>query len=88
MFGKDASLCDEISEDDEDWGPGKRMQRKKDSGACNTLMTSNNKNNDTKREGSSSSDIQVKTPCFRIPQDAVEVLLLLVVIFSLLFLPF
>lgn len=80
MYGKDAPPCEQMSED-EDWGPGKRKRREKESDAVNTLMTlhesenkhSNNEKNDTTREGS--SGIQIRRSCFRIPLDAVEVLL-------------
>lgn len=80
MYGKDAPPCEQMSED-EDWGPGKRKRREKESDAVNTLMTlhesenkhSNNEKNDTTREGS--SGIQIRRSCFRIPVDAVEVLL-------------
>ncbi|KAE9604717.1 putative transcription factor homeobox-WOX family [Lupinus albus] len=74
MFGKDAPLFEQVSED-EDWGPGKRKRREKESDAANTLMTLHeieNKysNNDSIREGS--SYLHKKRPCFRIPHDAVE----------------
>ncbi|XP_027336657.1 pathogenesis-related homeodomain protein [Abrus precatorius] len=77
MFGKDALPSEQVSED-EDWGPGKRKQREKESDAVNTLITlhesenkyPNNENNDKIIDGS--SGIQVRRPCFRIPLDAVE----------------
>ncbi|RDY09869.1 Pathogenesis-related homeodomain protein, partial [Mucuna pruriens] len=77
MFGKDAPPCEQVSED-EDWGPGKRKRREKESDAVNTLMTlhesenkyPNNENNVRIRD--SSSGIQIKRSCFRIPLDAVE----------------
>ncbi|KAL6523665.1 hypothetical protein OROGR_017268 [Orobanche gracilis] len=74
MFGKDAPLFEQVSED-EDWGPGKRKRREKESDAANTLMTlheseSKYPNNDSIREGS--SYLQKKRPWFRIPHDAVE----------------
>lgn len=84
MFGKDAPPCEQVSED-EDWGPGKRRRREKESDAVNTLMTlhesenkypnnpNNNESSDRIREGS--SGILIKRPIFRIPHDAVEVLL-------------
>ncbi|XP_028204412.1 pathogenesis-related homeodomain protein-like isoform X2 [Glycine soja] len=77
MYGKDAPPCEQMSED-EDWGPGKRKRREKESDAVNTLMTlhesenkhSDNEKNDRTREGS--SGIQIRRSCFRIPLDAVE----------------
>ncbi|KAK7303935.1 hypothetical protein RJT34_14859 [Clitoria ternatea] len=77
MFGKDAPPCEQVSED-EDWGPGKRKRREKESDAVNTLMSlhesknkySNNENNDRIRGGS--SGILIRRSCFRIPLDAVE----------------
>ncbi|KAK7354688.1 hypothetical protein VNO80_20155 [Phaseolus coccineus] len=77
MFGKDAPPCEQVSED-EDWGPGKRKRREKESDAVNTLMTlhesenkyPNNESNDRTREGS--SGLQMRRSCFRIPLDAVE----------------
>ncbi|MED6174765.1 hypothetical protein PIB30_072126 [Stylosanthes scabra] len=75
MF-KDASPCEQVSED-EDWGPGKRKRREKESDAANTLMTLHesdnkyptNERDDTIREG---EHIHIKRSCFRIPHDAVE----------------
>ncbi|XP_015965165.1 pathogenesis-related homeodomain protein isoform X1 [Arachis duranensis] len=75
MF-KDAPPCEQVSED-EDWGPGKRKRREKESDAANTLMTlhesdnkfPNNENNDTVREG---THTHIKRSCFRIPHHAVE----------------
>lgn len=86
MFGKDAAACEQVS-DDEDWGPSKRRRREKESDAVNTLMTLHeshnrspgNEHNNLKREDS--SGIQIRRPCFRIPHDAVEVLLVTLVIF-------
>ncbi|CAJ1975850.1 unnamed protein product [Sphenostylis stenocarpa] len=77
MFGKDAPSCEQVSED-EDWGPGKRKRREKESDAVNTLMTlhesenkyPNNESNERKREGS--SGLPIRRSCFRIPLDAVE----------------
>ncbi|XP_047149363.1 pathogenesis-related homeodomain protein-like [Vigna umbellata] len=77
MFGKDAPPCEQLSED-EDWGPGKRKRREKESDAVNTLMTlhesenkhPNNESSDRIREGS--SGLQIRRSCFRIPLDAVE----------------
>ncbi|KAL6523687.1 hypothetical protein OROGR_017290 [Orobanche gracilis] len=61
MFGKDAPLFEQVSED-EDWGPGKRKRREKESDAANTLMTLHE----------SESNYKKKRPWFRIPHDAVE----------------
>lgn len=77
MFGKDAHF-EQMSED-EDWGPGKKPRTEKESDAVNTLMTlheienkhQNNENN-VRIRGNSSG---IKRPCFRIPHDAVEVLI-------------
>ncbi|CAI0629364.1 unnamed protein product [Linum tenue] len=38
MFGKDAPVADQLSED-EDWGPSKRKKKEKESDAASTLMT-------------------------------------------------
>ncbi|CAL1379690.1 unnamed protein product [Linum trigynum] len=38
MFGKDAPVADQLSED-EDWGPSKRKRKEKESDAASTLMT-------------------------------------------------
>ncbi|KAK7281173.1 hypothetical protein RIF29_08920 [Crotalaria pallida] len=70
MFGKDAPLYEQVSSD-EDWGPGKRKRREKESDAANTLMTlheSENKypNNDSIEEQ------RKKRRCFRIPPNVVE----------------
>ncbi|XP_054822647.1 pathogenesis-related homeodomain protein [Prosopis cineraria] len=76
MFGKDAPALEQVSED-EDWGPGRRKRREKESDVANTLMTlhesdnrcSNNVQNVMKEF---SSDMQCKRPCFRLPRHAVE----------------
>ena len=90
MFGKDAPPCDQVSED-EDWGPGKRKRREKESEAINTLMTlhesenkyPNNDNNNLIEKDS--SGMQIRRPCFRIPREAVEVILLAFLIVILYF---
>ncbi|KAK7265216.1 hypothetical protein RJT34_32832 [Clitoria ternatea] len=76
MFGKDAPACEQLSED-EDWGPGKRKRREKESDAVDSLMTlheSENKplNNEHNMARKTSSSINIKRSCFRIPRDAVE----------------
>ncbi|TKY45396.1 Pathogenesis-related homeodomain protein [Spatholobus suberectus] len=77
MFGKDAPAYEQLSED-EDWGPGKRKRREKESDAVDSLMTlhesenkhpNNEHNNMTRKD---SSGINIKRHCFRIPRDAVE----------------
>ncbi|KAG4942517.1 hypothetical protein JHK85_047163 [Glycine max] len=77
MFGKDAPAYEQLSED-EDWGPGKRKRREKESDAVDSLMTlhesenmhPNNEHLNMTRKNSSS--IKIKRHCFRIPHDAVE----------------
>ncbi|KAK4257734.1 hypothetical protein QN277_007287 [Acacia crassicarpa] len=76
MFGKDAPALEQVSED-EDWGPGRKKRREKESDAANTLMTlheSENKssNNEQNVMTEFSSDLQSKRPCFRLPRHAVE----------------
>ncbi|GAU49121.1 hypothetical protein TSUD_376620 [Trifolium subterraneum] len=75
MFGKDALSYEQVSED-EDWGPGKRRRREKESDAVNTLMTlheSENKHpNNEKKDRIRGDSSGIKRPCFRIPHDAVE----------------
>ena len=80
MFGKEAPPYEQISED-EDWGPTKRKRREKESDAASTLMTLHES-----EKRSSDGDIgEVKTKLppdtqnkrsfFRIPRNAVEVVL-------------
>ncbi|KAH7849872.1 hypothetical protein Vadar_024224 [Vaccinium darrowii] len=77
MFGKDAPVSEQISED-EDWGPGKRKRREKESDAASTLMTlfkSEKKfTNMTNVERKETLPLGGKTkrPFFRIPPDALE----------------
>ncbi|KAF7806675.1 Pathogenesis-related homeodomain protein [Senna tora] len=76
MFGKDAPSFEQVSED-EDWGPGKRKRREKESEAVNTLMTlheSDNKypNDEQNNAREVSPGIQIRRPCFRLPRYAVE----------------
>lgn len=81
MFGKDPHEKELVSED-EDWGPGKRKRREKDSCTANKLMSSSPcKKNDpgeivrVKGEHHQVSHIKHKRrPFCRIPPDAVEVL--------------
>ncbi|XP_010541113.1 PREDICTED: pathogenesis-related homeodomain protein isoform X2 [Tarenaya hassleriana] len=76
MFGKDALLHEQFSED-EDWGPKHKRRRKKESDAASTLVTlfeSNEKdpNVETTMERERlSADIKEK-PASRLPRDAVE----------------
>ncbi|KAJ4709244.1 pathogenesis-related homeodomain protein-like [Melia azedarach] len=77
MFGKDAAVYEQVSED-EDWGPAKRRRREKESDAVNTLMTlygseekcSNVKTSEEKKKFP--SDTRIRRPFFRIPANAVE----------------
>ncbi|CAJ2637876.1 unnamed protein product [Trifolium pratense] len=75
MFGKDALPYEQVSED-EDWGPGKRRRREKESDAVNTLMTlheSENKHpNKEKKDRIRGDSSGIKRPCFRLPHDAVQ----------------
>lgn len=78
MFGKDAPPYEQVSED-EDWGPGKRKHREKESDAASTLMTLyesetkflNIETTEMKRQ--LPSDLKSRRPFFRIPPTAVEV---------------
>ncbi|XP_058189291.1 pathogenesis-related homeodomain protein isoform X2 [Rhododendron vialii] len=77
MFGKDAPVSEQIS-DDEDWGPGKRKRREKESDAASTLMTLfksekkfPNMNTVECKETLPHSG-KTKRPFFRIPPDALE----------------
>lgn len=79
MFGKDAPAFEQLSED-EDWGPGKRKRREKESDAVDSLMSLHESENKHPNHGDNttrkdSSSITIKRRCFRIPPDAVEVLL-------------
>lgn len=77
MFGKDAPPYEQVSED-EDWGPGKRKHREKESDAASTLMTLyesetkflNIETTEVKRQ--LPSDLKSRRPFFRIPPTAVE----------------
>ncbi|XP_028774099.1 pathogenesis-related homeodomain protein-like [Neltuma alba] len=76
MFGKDAPALEQVSED-EDWGPGRRKRREKESDAANTLMTLHESENKCSQNEQNvikefSSDFQSKRPCFRLPRHAVE----------------
>ncbi|EEF34575.1 pathogenesis-related homeodomain protein [Ricinus communis] len=71
MFGKDAQEHEQVSED-EDWGPGKRKRREKESDAASTLMTLYESEKTSKKVKKHSRDPQVKRPLFRIPPSAVE----------------
>ncbi|GLU10561.1 hypothetical protein SLE2022_273540 [Rubroshorea leprosula] len=77
MFGKDAPPYEQVSED-EDWGPGRRKRREKESDAVNTLMTlyesetkcSNVEIEEVREE--LPSDPKSRRPIFRLPPAAVE----------------
>lgn len=77
MFGKDATLHEQVSED-EDWGPGRRKRKEKESDAINTLMTlyeGETKSPDVNREEVDtefSTDPKSRRQLFRIPPAAVE----------------
>ncbi|XP_017983444.1 PREDICTED: pathogenesis-related homeodomain protein isoform X1 [Theobroma cacao] len=77
MFGKDAPSYEQVSED-EDWGPGKRKRREKESDAASTLMTLYEsetkypKVETTEMRGQLPSDPKSRRPIFRIPPTAVE----------------
>lgn len=80
MFGKDAAIAEQVSED-EDWGPTKRRRREKESDAANTLMTLHDSetacSRTEPREGEKEfppEGTQSKRAIFRIPLDAVEVM--------------
>lgn len=74
MFGKDGPVLEQVS-DDEDWGPGKRKRREKESDAASTLMTLyESERNPTEVKNKPTTDMQVRRSCFRIPRNAVEVL--------------
>ncbi|KAK2971633.1 hypothetical protein RJ640_003453 [Escallonia rubra] len=87
MFGKDAPANEQISED-EDWGPTKRKRRRKESDAASTLMTlcATEKrhlgDNITKVKDKLPSRT-AKRPLFRIPHDALGVILTLISRFCL-----
>ena len=82
MFGKDAVLQEQGSED-EDWGPSDRRKRRKESDGGSTLGTvceNNKKDQDVKEtpEQSERDSVSVegkvgKRRMFRIPRAAVEV---------------
>ncbi|CAN1811290.1 Pathogenesis-related homeodomain protein [Linum perenne] len=78
MFGKDAPVADQLSED-EDWGPSKRTRRGKESDAASTLMTFHQKEKNVEKaeigEGKKElpQDSQVRRALSRIPPNAVEV---------------
>lgn len=82
MFGKDAVLQEQGSED-EDWGPTDRRKRKKESDAASTLVTmceKSKKDQDiveiperSERDSVSMEDKGGRRPMFRLPRGAVEV---------------
>ncbi|CAG7886730.1 unnamed protein product [Brassica rapa] len=84
MFGKDAVLQEQVSED-EDWGPSDRRKRKKESDGASTLVAvceNSKKDQDvketpeqTQQSGRDSVSVEGKVgkrPMFRIPRAAVE----------------
>lgn len=82
MFGKDAVLQEQGSED-EDWGPNDRRKRKRESDAGSTLVTmceSSKKDQDvvetleqSERDSVSVENKGGRRPMFRLPKYAVEV---------------
>lgn len=81
MFGKNATEYDQVSED-EDWGPTTRKRKARETNAASTLMTLGE--TDKKISVETPPDLKeeqlnekMKRPIFRLPQDAVEVTLLL-----------
>lgn len=82
MFGKDAVLQEQGSED-EDWGPNDRRKRKKESDVTSMLVNmceSSKKDQDaveileqSERDSDSVEDKGGRRPMFRIPRGAVEV---------------
>ncbi|KAL0726674.1 hypothetical protein Bca4012_022767 [Brassica carinata] len=81
MFGKDAVLQEQVSED-EDWGPSDRRKRKRESDGASTLVAvceNSKKDQDVKviPEQSERDSVSVegkvgRRPMFRIPRAAVE----------------
>ncbi|KAL3585561.1 hypothetical protein D5086_012428 [Populus alba] len=75
VFGKDAP-AHELASEDEDWGPGKRKRREKESNAASTLMTlcesKKRSESDETIEGMMKLPPQSRRPIFRLPPDAVE----------------
>ncbi|CAI0427876.1 unnamed protein product [Linum tenue] len=78
MFGKDAHVADQLSED-EDWGPSKRKKKEKESDAASTLMTLYKRKKQAKKdetlEGKKDlpKESRVRRALSRIPPSAVEV---------------
>ncbi|CAN0912474.1 Pathogenesis-related homeodomain protein [Linum grandiflorum] len=78
MFGKDAPVADQLSED-EDWGPSKRTRRGKESDAASTLMNLYQNEKIVRKaeigEGKKElpQDSRVRRSLSRIPPNAVEV---------------
>ncbi|CAI0427872.1 unnamed protein product [Linum tenue] len=77
MFGKDAHVADQLSED-EDWGPSKRKKKEKESDAASTLMTLYKRKKQAKKdetlEGKKDlpKESRVRRALSRIPPSAVE----------------
>lgn len=82
MFGKDAGLQEQGSED-EDWGPTDRRKRKKESDGVSTFVTmceSSKTDQDvvelpeqSERDSVPAEDKVGRRPMFRLPRAAVEV---------------
>ncbi|KAK9158468.1 hypothetical protein Scep_005042 [Stephania cephalantha] len=81
MFGKDLPENEQVSEDDEDWGPGRRKGRVNESDAAGTLVSlhggaTNGCQNSISKEAKMilSSASEDRRTLFRIPPYAVEAL--------------
>lgn len=75
MFGKDAPVQEQVSED-EDWGPAKRRRREKECDAASTLMSlceSEKRSEDIDMEAEKKLLNSQSRSFFRIPRYAVEV---------------
>ncbi|KAI4381139.1 hypothetical protein MLD38_007247 [Melastoma candidum] len=77
MFGKDAPVCETIS-DDEDWGPARKRGREKETDAADILLTLHESSGNFLNHEISQGDKEIprkssKGPVFRLPPSAVEI---------------